>query len=263
MHFAQSEAEGLEVTFQEGGQVALLTINRPAARNALSSGVVAALGETMQTLHSHESVRVVVLTGAPPGFCAGSDLKELAGMSISDMATHEARTGQFVRSMQHLAKPVIAAVEGFALGGGFLLATGCDLVVTAENARWHLPEVALGWVPPWGLQTLVARVGPATGRRLAWGDRPLTGADLHRLGVADEVVAPGAALESALDLARRLAALPPAGVASTKRALSDVVVGAAETLDARATRLFAQDCESDSAQASLAKFARKTSKESR
>ena len=263
MDFGLSSSEGVQLTLMEGGDVALLEINRPAARNALSSGVIVKLDEALRKLDADESARVVVLTGAAPGFCAGSDLKELAGMSVAEMAAHEARTGQFVRSLQHLGKPVVAAVEGFALGGGFLLATGCDLVVTAENARWHLPEVALGWVPPWGLQTLVSRVGPATARRLAWGDRPLTGADLHRLGVADEVSAPGTARERALELAGRLAALPPAGVASTKRALSDAVAGAAETLDARATRLFAQDCESDVARAILAKFARKTSKESR
>lgn len=261
MEAAPSASHGVELELTREGSVALLMINRPAARNALSSSVILELGEALQELAADESARVVVLTGAAPGFCAGSDLKELAGMSVAEMAAHEASTGQFVRSLQHIGKPVVAAVEGFALGGGFLLATGCDLVVTAENARWHLPEVGLGWVPPWGLQTLVARVGPATARRLAWGDQPLSGAELHRLGVADEVADPGTALDRATELAVRLAALPPDAVASTKRALSDAVVGAAETLDARTTRLFAQDCECVAARASLDKFARKTSKE--
>jgi enoyl-CoA hydratase/carnithine racemase len=241
--------------------VAVLEIDRSAARNALNSSLIDLLDETLQKLDADGSVRAVVLTGAAPGFCAGSDLKELAGMAVGQMAAHEARTGQFVRSLQHLSKPLVAAVEGFALGGGFLLATGCDIVVTAENARWHLPEVALGWVPPWGLQTLLSRVPPVTARRLAWGDQPLTGTELHRLGVADEVTPVGAALESATSLAVRLAALPPTAVTSTKRALSDAVVGVAETLDARTTRLFARDCGSDAARASFAAFARKTSKE--
>jgi enoyl-CoA hydratase/carnithine racemase len=261
MEMAQMISQGVELDLIDEGRVARLMINRPAARNALSSGVIRELDEALQRLDADASVRVIVLTGAAPGFCAGSDLKELAAMSVTEMAAHEARTGQFVRSLQHIGKPVLAAVEGFALGGGFLLATGCDLVVTAENARWHLPEVTLGWVPPWGLQTLVARVGPTTARRLAWGDQPLTGSELHRLGVADEVTDPGTALDRATELAIRLAALPPDAVASTKRALSDAVPGPAETLDARTTRLFAQDCESAAARASLDKFARKTSGE--
>jgi len=248
----------LELTGE--GTVAVLTINRTHARNALSSTVVLELDEALQCLAVDESVRVVVLTGTAPGFCAGSDLKELAGMSVAEMAAHEARTGRFVRSLQHVNKPVIAAVEGFALGGGFLLATGCDIVVTAENARWHLPEVALGWVAPWGLQTLVARVGPVTARRLAWGGEPLIGAEMHRLGVCDEVAEPGFALDTATELAGRLAALPPDAVASTKRALSDAVAGTAEVLDARTTRLFADDCESVAARVSLDKFAHKTLK---
>ena len=256
-----ADISDVKLTMHEGGQVALLTMNRPFARNALSSSVVSALDDHMQKLDADPLVRTVVLTGAAPGFCAGSDLTELAGMSVADMSVHEARTGEFVRSLQRIGKPVVAAIEGFAIGGGFLLATGCDLVVTAENARWHLPEVALGWVPPWGLQTLVSRVGPITARRLAWGDEPLTGAELHVLGVVDEVTGPGSALERAMEVAVRLALLPPEAVASTKQALSDAIVGPAVALDALTTRRFAEDCESDAARASLHKFARKTSKE--
>lgn len=261
METAQITSHGVELELTDEGRVALLVIDRPAARNALSSSVILELRETLRRLDADTSVRVIVLTGAAPGFCAGSDLKELAGMSVSEMAGHEADTGQFVRSLQHIGKPVLAAVEGFALGGGFLLATGCDLVVTAENARWHLPEVTLGWIPPWGLQTLVARVGPTTARRLTWGDQPLTGAEAYRLGVADEIADPGTALDHAMELAARLAALPSEAVASTKRALSDAILGPAELLDARTTRLFAQDCESAAGRASLDKFARNTSRE--
>ncbi len=243
----------------DDGRVAVLTINRPAARNALSSGVIRELDEALQKLHADETARVVVLTGAAPGFCAGSDLKEIGGMSVAEMASHEADTGRFVRSLQRLDMPVVVAVEGFALGGGFLLATGCDLVVSAADARWHLPEVALGWVPPWGLQTLVSRVGPTAARRLAWGDQPVSGAELSRLGVVDEVADSGAALERACELAVRLAALPRNAVASTKHALADAVVGPADSLDARTTELFAQDCETDAARASLDRFAPTTS----
>ncbi len=251
----------MELELVHEGSVACLTIDRPSTRNALNSRVITELDQALQRLAADDSVRVLVITGSTPGFCSGSDLKEIAGMSVPEMAAHEARTGQFVRSLQHVGKPVIAAVEGFAVGGGFLLATGCDLVVTADDAQWHLPEVALGWVPPWGLQSLVARVGPVTARRLAWGDQPLSGSQLHGLGVADEVADPGKALERATKLAARLAALSPDAVASTKRALSDAVIGPAETLDSRTTRLFFQDCQRVAEQHSLNKFARKPQEE--
>ena len=145
-------------------------------------------------LDDDPEVRAVVLTGSPPGFCAGSDLTELAGLPVAERIRHEARAGYLARTLQQLSIPVVAAVEGFALGGGFLLATSCDIVVSADQARWQLPEVGLGWVPPWGLQSLLARVGPAAARRLAWGEQALSGQQVHQLGVVDEISEPGGAL---------------------------------------------------------------------
>ncbi|MFI7466041.1 enoyl-CoA hydratase/isomerase family protein [Nonomuraea sp. NPDC049646] len=242
------------LTCERRGAVAVLRLDRPRVRNALGSGLVAALGSALTELDDDPGVRAAVLTGAPPGFCAGSDLKELSGMTREGMVRHEADTGRVARAVQHLGIPVVAAVEGFALGGGFLLATGCDVVVTAEDARWHLPEVRLGWVPPWGIQSLAARVGPVAARRLVWGDRPLTGRELHALGGADELAEPGQALACALEVAAGLAALPPHAVASAKRALTDAVSGPAETLDARTAWMFGADCASAAARESLARF---------
>ncbi|NUO97726.1 MAG: enoyl-CoA hydratase/isomerase family protein [Nonomuraea sp.] len=236
------------------GAVAVLRLDRPHVRNALGGELVNALGAALAALDDDPGVRAAVLTGAPPGFCAGSDLKELSGLTREGMVRHEADTGRVARGVQHLGIPVVAAVEGFALGGGFLLATCCDVVVTAEDARWHLPEVRLGGVPPWGIQGLVARIGPVAARRLVWGDRPLTGRELHELGGADELTAPGGALKAALEVASRLAELPPHAVASAKRALADAVNGPAETLDARTGWMFGADCASPAARESLARF---------
>lgn len=252
-----------EVGCRTDGAVAVLQLCRPEARNALSSTLIDELDRRLTALDADESVRAVVLTGASPGFCAGSDVRELAGMTAREMARHEAGTARFARSLQQLGTPVIAAVEGFALGGGFLLAAGCDLVVTAADARWHLPEVQLGWVPPWGLQALVARCGPTMTKRFAWGDATLTGADLHRLGAVDEVTEPGGADAEASAIASRLAALPPAAVEATKRALADAVLAGAEGLDARTNWMFAENCGTGEARRSLDRFERKTAKENR
>jgi enoyl-CoA hydratase/carnithine racemase len=238
------------------GAVTVLRLNRSSVRNALDSATVGLLENTLLGLDDDPQVRAVVLTGSPPGFCAGSDLTELAGLAIGERVRHEARAGQLARTLQRLSIPVVAAVEGFALGGGFLLATSCDVVVSASQARWQLPEVGLGWVPPWGLHSLLSRVGPAATRRLAWGEQPLSGRQAHRIGVVDEVTEPGQSMRRAMEVARRLAALPPNAVASTKRALADACVGAAENLDARTSWMFGLDCCSSSAQLSFARFHR-------
>jgi enoyl-CoA hydratase/carnithine racemase len=238
------------------GATVVLRLNRPAVRNALDSALVHRLATLLAELDDDPGVRAVVLAGSPPGFCAGSDLTELAGLPVAERQRHEARTGHLARTLQQLGIPVVAAVEGFALGGGFLLATSCDVVVSAASARWQLPEVGLGWVPPWGLQSLLARVGPAATRRLAWGDRPMSGQQLHRLGVVDEISESGEALQQAIVVAGGLAALPPHAVASTKRALADASTGQGESLDARTSWMFGLDCDSDTARLNFARFSR-------
>jgi len=243
-----------ELQCERQGPVVLLRMNRPHARNALNTGLVRRLSAALADLNDDQQVRAVVLTGTAPGFCAGSDLKELAGLTPAGVTRHEAATAYAVRAVQRLGLPVIAAVEGFAIGGGFLLATGCDGVVSDAGARWHLPEVRLGWVPPWGLQSLVARAGPAAAKLVAWGDRPLTGADLHRLAVVDEITGPGEAVGCALAWAGRLAALPAHAVASTKLALAAVVADSAEAMDARTTALFDEDCRSGAARHTLSAY---------
>ena len=151
---------------------------------------------------------------------------------------------------------MVASLDGFAVGGGFLLATSCDVVVSASHARWQLPEVGLGWVPPWGLHSLVTRVGPAAARRLAWGEQPLSGRQLYRIGAVDEVSEPGGALPEAMEVALRLAALPPHAVTSTKRALADSSTGAAASLDARTCWMFDLDCRTSIAQLSFDRFSK-------
>jgi enoyl-CoA hydratase/carnithine racemase len=246
----------LDTDSDSHGAVAVLHLNRPAVRNALDAALVDRLLAMLLELDDDPGVRAVVLTGSAPGFCAGSDLTELAGLAVSERIRHEARAGYLARTLQRLGIPVVAAVEGFAIGGGFLLAASCDVVVSAGQARWQLPEVTLGWVPPWGLHSLLSRVGPAACRRLAWGEQPLSGRQAHRIGIVDEVSEPGGAVRQAMEVARRLAALPPNAVTSTKRALAGAGAGAAEDLDARTSWMFGQDCHSSAAQLSFARFAR-------
>ena len=244
---------------EQAGEVAILTIDRPSRRNAIGAQLVERLFEELDRADRDPGTRVIVLTGTAPGFCAGSDLKELAGTDLAGIRAHEARTAALARSIALLDKPVVAGVDGFALGGGFLLALSCDVVVTAPSARWHLPEVSIGWIPPWGLQALVARVGPAAARRMAWGAEAFDGQEAYRLGVADHVTAPGDSVrETALRRALQLAALPPPAVASTKQFFAPLTSGAGESLDAWANRLFLADCRHPAAKATLSRFGVRT-----
>jgi len=237
------------------GEIAILTIDRPARRNALGLQLIEELATELDRADRDPVTRGIVLTGSAPGFCAGSDLKELAGMDLAGMGAHEARTAALARSVALMNKPVVGGIEGFALGGGLVLAVSCDVVVSEPSTRWHLPEVTIGWIPPWGIQAIVARVGPVTARRLVWGADPFDGREAYRLGIADYLTEPGeTARDAALRVAARLAALPPQAVSSTKQFFAPLVSGRGESLDAWANRLFLADCGHPAAKATLNRF---------
>ncbi|GGE31738.1 putative enoyl-CoA hydratase echA8 [Agaricicola taiwanensis] len=245
----------LDITI--ANRVATLTINRPQRRNALAAELVAKLTRAFADLDNDPNVGAVVLAGAAPSFCAGSDLKELGTMDVPGMVANEADTAAMARRIGLVSVPVVAAVEGYALGGGFILAASCDLVVTGADARWSLPEVPNGWLPPWGLQALVARVGPVNARRLVWGFETLDGEEARRLGVADYCVPSGEAASHAATLAARIAALPAPAVRSTKEFFQQAISVQAEAWDAAAGRIFADNCAHETARATLARFAAK------
>jgi len=199
------------------GAVELLRLDRQAVRNALDAALAAELARAFAAIRVDAGVHAVVLAGRGAGFCAGSDVKEMARVTPERRLEIAREKAALLRAMAGLPKPVVAAVHGFALGGGLMLAAGCDVVVSERDARWRLPEVGLGFFPPWGLEALVARVGVSRARLLVFGHEPLDGARALELGLADYCVAPGAAEVEALGQAARLAALPPAALASTKR----------------------------------------------
>jgi enoyl-CoA hydratase/carnithine racemase len=236
------------------GAVAIVTMNRPDRRNAMDDGLVARAVETFRALDTDPQVGAIVLEGSAPGFSAGSDLKYISRLSLEEMCRFEADTGALARMLGLMDKPVVAAVEGFAMGGGFILAISCDLVVTARNARWHLPEVPIGWLTPWGLQQLVARVGPVRARALCFAIAPFDGDEASRVRVADHVAAPGEALNTAVALAQRLAALPRPAAIATKHVFAGPISDGAETLDALANRMFAENCRHPSAMATLNRY---------
>ncbi|GAC1333989.1 MAG: hypothetical protein NVSMB26_15970 [Beijerinckiaceae bacterium] len=241
---------------EKRGCVELLTITRPHRRNAMDSALIEALRAAFRGIERDEAVAAVVLNGTDPGFCAGSDLKFIGRLDLETMCRFEQETGDVARLIGFMTKPVVAAVEGFAMGGGFILATSCDVVVAARHSRWNLPEVPIGWLTPWGINSLVARVGFVRARNLCFGLETLSGEEAVAIGIADHVAADGAALDTALTLADRIVALPRPAVSATKRFFSRFIMAESEMMDIEANRLFAENCREPVARATLTKFGR-------
>lgn len=233
--------------------VRYVRLNRPAARNAMSADLVQRCIEWFGRAGYDSSIDAVVVCGMGNGFCAGSDLGGLAAMDDAARSAFEEVSGRLARMISAFPRPVIAAVHGFAIGGGLTLAAACDVVITAPDAKWSLPEVPIGLFPAWGLEAVEQRIGRIAARRLSWGIDVLDGQEAGAIGLADVVVLD--ALSEAVELARKLAALPRAQVASVKAYFSVDRVG--EAADHAANALFMAACTSDAAKASFNKFGRR------
>jgi enoyl-CoA hydratase/carnithine racemase len=229
-------------------------IDRPTRRNAIDSDTALQLSYMLREADVGGRCAVGVLYGQGGWFCAGSDLKELAGQDPARMAEIEAHKAELARTIQQVDMPVIAAVSGFALGGGVSIAAACDYVVSDPSARWHMPEVLNGWLPPWGISPVVARCGPVRARHVLWGREALTAEQALAIGLVDRLAADGAALDESLALAAELAALPRAAQASVKPYLRSAEARAPETADLVATRSFVENCHSPEARRTLARF---------
>ena len=200
--------------------IALIALNRPDRRNALSGALVEALLATLDAVDADPTVRVVVLTGRGKAFCAGGDLAD--GMMASEgfLASHRSR-GRFADLLLRLPKlrvPVIAAVNGDALGGGLGLAVGCDLVVADPGANFGTPEIAVGLFPMIILAVLQRHVGRKALLELVLTGGRVGAEEARRLGLINHVSAPGAVLDEARALAERIAARSPAIAALGKSA---------------------------------------------
>jgi enoyl-CoA hydratase len=191
--------------------IAFLTINRPEKRNALNSDTVDELRRAILDLKHDGSVRVVVVTGAgEKAFVAGADINELAVQTPVGGRDH-GRTGQHVFDLiEHMGKPVIAAINGVALGGGCELAMACTLRIAADTARLGQPEINLGIIPGYGgTQRLPRLVGRGRALELLLTGEPVTAEEAYRIGLVNRVVPAPALMEEARKLARTLAAKGP------------------------------------------------------
>ncbi|MFC5984421.1 enoyl-CoA hydratase/isomerase family protein [Knoellia sp. GCM10027209] len=205
----------------EGGHVAELVLDRPEAMNAVSTDMARALAAATGELAEDETVRAVVVSSTHErAFCVGADLKERNSFTDDELRAQRPLARAAYRGVLDLPVPVVAAVDGFALGGGFEIALSCDLVVAGEGATVGLPEVSVGVIPGGGgTQLLTRRVGWSKAASMVFTARRLTAAEARDLGVVDEVVPSGSARERALELAGTIASHSPVGVRNAKKAM--------------------------------------------
>jgi enoyl-CoA hydratase/carnithine racemase len=239
------------------GSIATLTLDHPAKRNALTMDVRRAFVDGLRTAQSAPDVRAIIVTGAGGQFCAGGDISSMADPTPWTFRERLSITHEIIRLMVKGPRPVIAAVEGHAAGGGLALVAAADLVVSAENAIFAASFPKIGLMPDMGLAyTLPRRIGGGAARRLMLTAQSITAAEASRLGLVDEVAAPGAALAQAVALAKTIAQLAPTAIASTKRMLAAPVIDLETALEMEAqaqSLLFATEDFKEGTSAFLAK----------
>jgi enoyl-CoA hydratase len=201
------------------GAVALVTLNRPKALNALNTTIMAELTDALASFGKDDAIGAIVLTGSEKAFAAGADIKEMQGIDFVD-----AYLGDFISGWEAIAsirKPMIAAVSGFALGGGCELAMMCDFIIASDTAKFGQPEITLGVIPGMGgSQRLTRAIGKAKAMDLVLTGRMMDAAEAERAGLVARIVAPERLIDEAVEAAAKIASFPRAAVLMAKEAVN-------------------------------------------
>ena len=208
------------VKFEQQGHVGIITIDRPDALNALNSQVLSDLDAVLDRVEAEDEIYVVILTGAGRSFVAGADIGEMKGFTSSDGKKFGVRGGNVFLKLENLSKPVIAAVNGFALGGGCELAMACDIRLASEKAKFGQPEVGLGITPGFGgTQRLPRIVGVSKAMELILTARVIGAAEAKEIGLVSAVCPPVELMERAMELAQAICANAQIAVRESKRCI--------------------------------------------
>jgi enoyl-CoA hydratase len=207
------------VIVETDGAVGIIRLNRPKALNALSRQLIADLNAALDAFEADAAIGAIVLTGSDKAFAAGADIKEMQGLGYVDVFLDD-----FVARWERLAatrKPVVAAVSGFALGGGCELALMCDLVIAADNARFGQPEITLGLIPgAGGTQRLARAIGKAKTMDMVLTGRMIDAVEAERIGLVSRVVPAAELVETAVAAASKIAGLSRPSVLMAKEAVN-------------------------------------------
>lgn len=208
----------VKCVLEEG--VATITINNPPM-NPLAANVLAALKDSLVGLAAEDSLRAVILTGEGRAFVAGGDIKELAQWTPDQAEDLTAKGQRLFIYIENFPVPIIAAVNGYALGGGLELAMACDIRIASSKAKTGLPEVCLGIIPAYGGSQRICRtIGIGKAKRLLYTGEMIDAAEAERIGLFDAVVEPEDLMPKAMELARKIAANAPVAVRGVKHAVN-------------------------------------------
>ncbi len=200
--------------------VALIRLNRPDALNALNSALMAELAQALTSADANDQVRCIVLTGSEKAFAAGADVREMAGKDFVDAFSGDL-FGPEAEAILRIRKPIIAAVSGFALGGGCELAMMCDFIIASDTAKFGQPEINLGIVPGMGgTQRLTRFVGKSKSMDMHLTGRFMDAAEAERSGLVSRVVTADILIEEALKIARKIAQKSALAVMAAKEAVN-------------------------------------------
>jgi enoyl-CoA hydratase/carnithine racemase len=241
------------VIVTDDGPVRTLRLNRPEKKNALTDAMYDTLSGALESAAASASIRCVVIAGGAGAFTAGADLNDFLRAAHGDDGLRP-QAIRFLHTLAASGKPVVAAVEGVAVGIGTTLLLHCDYAVAADNARFQTPFVHLGLVPEAASSLLMPRLmGPRRAFEYLVMARPFGAADAKAVGLVNEVVAAGEAEAAALKAARHIAALPAEAVALSRRLIRGPVSEIAARIDEESA-LFRQRLKSDEAKAALEAF---------
>ena len=207
---------------QKTGQTAVISLNAPNEMNALSAAMLSELAALIDDLQADSSLRAVIITGTGKAFCAGANVGEMSGMYPLDAGAYGRFGNKVFLKLENLPVPVIAAINGYALGGGLELALACDIRLASEKAKLSFPETKLGIIPGFGgTQRLSRLIGPAKAKELIFTAEMLSAEQSLAAGLVNAVSAtPETLMDEALALADRIAANSPVGVKQAKLAIN-------------------------------------------
>ena len=201
-------------------KICTVKINNPEAMNALNSTILSELDAAFTEIAANEDVSVVVITGEGRAFVAGADISQMSTMNATEGKAFGVQGSAVFRKIENLDKPVIAAINGFALGGGCELAMACDIRIASNKAKIGQPETGLGITPGFsGTQRLPRIVGPGKAKEIIYTAKPITADEAYRIGLVNSVVEPEALMDAAYAMAKQIAKNAPIALKYSKEAI--------------------------------------------
>jgi enoyl-CoA hydratase/carnithine racemase len=211
------------IRIEQRGRIAVLYFNRPDKLNAINHTVYTELGDYLRTVERDDAVAdVLILTGEGRAFVAGADIDDYQTMTLAEFSAFQRLGRSVMAQMEQLARPIIAAVNGYALGGGFEIALACDIIIAAENAKFGLPEPKLGLLPGGGgTQRLPRLVGPYIAKRMIFSSEIIDAQRAAELRIVSQIALKGEVVGAALALAEQILANGPLAVRMAKRVIDE------------------------------------------